>query len=142
MAVAKNTAFLYYDLIIMSKASELVSCAVVGKDFTTVVVGNKSYVIIPPTIHKIAGCGHYLSGLDGMETLKDVLLAMKDMKLVTKALSWLIQGDDDLCDELSSGTLEEVVDALDKGLSMISAENFCKLSVLAKNVATLTAKQR
>jgi hypothetical protein len=57
-------------------------------------------------------------------------------------LSWLIKGDESLSDELARGEFDEVVEALAVGLSMVSTENFYKLSVLAKNVATLTAKER
>ena len=44
----------------MEKASKIVSAAVLGKDFETVFVNGKAYVIHPPTIHKIAGAGYYL----------------------------------------------------------------------------------
>ena len=69
-------------------AAKIVNSSIIGADFKTIVINNKSYVISPPTIHKIAGAGCYLA------------------------------------------------------LSFISAENFYKLSVLAKNVRNLTAKQK
>lgn len=72
----------------------------------------------------------------------DMLRSLKDVEIVSRALSWLITGDESLSEELRKGTFDEVVEALAVGLSMISAENFYKLSVLAKNVATLTAKER
>lgn len=75
-------------------------------------------------------------------TVMDMLRSLKDVGTASRALSWLIQGDENLYEELSSGTFDEVVEALATGLSMISAENFYKLLVLAKNVALLTAKQR
>ena len=62
--------------------------------------------------------------------------------MASRALSWFIQGDENLHEELSCGTFDEVVEALATGLSMISAENFYKLLALAKNVAILTAKQK
>ena len=126
----------------MEKASKIVSAAVLGKDFETVFVNGKAYVIHPPTIHKIAGAGYYLSDLKDGITVMDMLRSLKDVDTASLALSWLIQGDETLHEELSHGTFEEVIEALATGLSMISAENFYKLSVLAKNVALLTAKQR
>lgn len=123
-------------------AAKIVNAAVLGKDFETVVVNGKAYVINPPTIHKIAGVGHYLSDLKEATTVIDMIRSLKDVKQASLALSFLITGDESLSEELDKGTFDEVVEALATGLSMISTENFYKLSVLAKNVANLTAKQR
>lgn len=99
-------------------------------------------MINAPTIHKIAGAGYYLSGFEECKTVMDMLRSLKDVGAAPRALSFFIQGDDSLYDELSQGTFDEVVEALAIGISMISVENFYKLSVLAKNVALLTAKQK
>lgn len=107
-----------------------------------VIVNEKSYVIYPPTIHKIAGAASYLSNLGKIETLEDVFRSMKDTPNASHALSWLIKGNDDLYEELSKGTFDENVEALSVAFSLISAENFAKLSVLAMNVAKLAATQR
>lgn len=123
-------------------ASKIINAAVLGKDFETVFVNGNVYVIYPPTIHKIAGAGYYLCDLKEAVTVMDMLRSLKDVGTASRALSWLIQGDENLYEELSSGTFDEVVETLATGLSMISAENFYKLLVLAKNVALLTAKQR
>lgn len=123
-------------------ASKIINAAVLGKDFETVFVNGNVYVIHPPTIHKIAGAGYYLCDLKEAVTVMDMLRSLKDVEMASHALSWLIQGDENLSEELSAGTFDEVVEALATGLSMVSAENFYKLSVLAKNVALLTAKQR
>jgi len=123
-------------------ASKIINAAVLGKDFETVFVNGNVYVIYPPTIHKIAGAGYYLCDLKEAVTVMDMLRSLKDVEMASRALSWLIQGDENLCEELSAGTFDEVVEALATGLSMVSAENFYKLSVLVKNVALLTAKQR
>ena len=123
-------------------ASKIINAAVLGKDFETVFVNGNVYVIYPPTIRKIAGAGYYLCDLKEAVTVMDMLRSLKDVEMASRALSWLIQGDENLCEELSAGTFDEVVEALATGLSMVSAENFYKLSVLAKNVALLTAKQK
>ena len=123
-------------------ASKIINAAVLGKEFETVFVNGNVYVIHPPTIHKIAGAGYYLCDLKEAVTVMDMLRSLKDVEMASRALSWLIQGDENLSEELSAGTFDEVVEALATGLSMVSAENFYKLSVLAKNVALLTAKQR
>lgn len=136
------TTFTLLNYMSMNQGAKIVSDAIIGNDFRVVIVNSKSYIIHPPTIHKIAGVGSYLSNVKGMETLEDVLLSMKDIPDASHALSWFINGNDDLFDELSKGTFEENIDALSVALSLISVENFMKLSALAKNVALLTANQR
>lgn len=126
----------------MGNAAKIVSSSVLGMDFETVVVNGKAYVIMPPTIKKIAGAGYYLSELGDGDTLRDIIHSMSKIDSSCHALSWFIQGDDNLFDELSNGTLEEVTEALSVAVSMISTENFFKLSVLAKNVQNLTAKAK
>lgn len=125
----------------MNKAAKIVNGSLLGMDFETAIVNGKAYVIMPPTIHKIAGAGYYLSNLGEGATVRDILMSLKDIEAASYALSWFIQGNDSLSEELSKGTQEEVTEALGMAISMISAENFYKLLVLAKNVASLTAKQ-
>lgn len=126
----------------MDNAAKIVNSAVLGMDFETAIINGKSYVIMPPTIKKIAGAGYYLSDLGNGDTIKDMIASLSNISSSAHALSWFIQGDDSLYDELSNGTLEEVADALSTAVSMIPAENFCKLSVLARNVQSLTAKAK
>lgn len=123
------------------KASLLVSSAVLGMDFKTVLVNNKTYIILPPTIKKIAGAGYYLSEIKDAESIRDVLLTLSTDS-AAHALSWLIGGNDDLFEELKEGSYDEIVSALELGYSLISTENFFKLSSLARNVANLIAKQK
>ena len=126
----------------MKNASKIVNGAIIGMDFKTVVVNGKAYVIMPPTIHKIAGAGYHLTDLIAGETVKDVLSSLGKVDSAARALSWFIQGDEGLSEELAKGTFDEVVTALEEAYSLISVENFCKLSALAKNVAILTARQK
>ena len=58
------------------------------------------------------------------------------------ALSWLIVGDNSLQEELSKGTYEENVNALDEVFSMIDSKVFLKAVSLAKNVSLLAAKPK
>lgn len=126
----------------MDNAAKIVGASIVGKEFETVFVNGNAYVVKPPTINQIAGAGYYLSSLDKLDNIHDMLRSFKDIEDASKALSWLIQGNEKLARSLSKGTLDEIVDAISVSVSMISAENFYKLSVLAKNVANLTAKRR
>lgn len=126
----------------MENAAKIIGSAIIGKDVEIVFVNGKAYTIAPPTISRIAGAGYYLSSLGEANSALDMIRSFKDIKQASKALSWFIQGNEKLTAQLSKGTLDEVVDALATAIGMISAENFYKLSVLAKNVANLTAKQR
>lgn len=123
-------------------AAKIVNSSIIGSDFKTIVVNNKSYVISPPTIHRIAGAGYYLANFPECNTLHDILVSLKDMDNAAHALSWFIKGNDSLFDELLKGTFNEIVEGLEIAFSLISAENFYKLSILAKNVQNLTAKQK
>lgn len=123
-------------------AAKIVNSSIIGSDFKTIVVNNKSYIISPPTIHRIAGAGYYLANFPECNTLHDILVSLKDMDNAAHALSWFIKGNDSLFDELLKGTFNEIVEGLEIAFSLISAENFYKLSILAKNVQNLTAKQK
>ena len=123
-------------------AAKIVNSSIIGSDFKTIVVNNKSYIISPPTIHRIAGAGYYLANFPECNTLHDILVSLKGMDNAAHALSWFIKGNDSLFDELLKGTFNEIVEGLEIAFSLISAENFYKLSILAKNVQNLTAKQK
>ena len=118
----------------MSKGSKLVTDAVLGMDSKTVVVNGKVYFVPSPTIYRLAGAGKYLSDFGEENTVSDILRSVNGSMNLCKALSWLICGNIKLANELSKGTFEEVVIALE--------ENFSMLSTLARNVAGLIAKPK
>lgn len=126
----------------MNAGAKLVSEAITGMDFRTVMVGGRSYTAYPPTIHKLSGAISHLSGVEEAGNLKEVLLSLGESGAYSKALSWLIAGDESLSEELSEGTLDEVVDALEEALSMIDSKVFLRAVSLAKNVSLLAAKPR
>lgn len=126
----------------MSKGSKVVSASIIGADFVNVMVNNKVYSIFPPTIHKLAGAGLYLSDFGNEENVRDILVSINNADKLAHALSWLIKGDNSLFNELEQGTFDELVDAVNQAYSLISVENFAKLSALAKNVAMLIANQK
>lgn len=123
-------------------AAKIVSSAILGMDFKVVIVNGKSYIVTPPTIKKIAGAGYWLSDVKDGKDMRELLASINNVEPLAHALSWFIQGDDSLFEELSNGTLDEVIDGLESAYSLLSTKNFLRLSVLAKNVASLTAKQR
>ena len=136
MGVGKLTLFVYMN------ASKIVTGAIVGLDFKTILVNGKAYAVFPPTIAKIAGATYYLSDLGKADTLNEVLKTLSEAEKGAKALSWLVKGDESLSEEFIQASFEDVVNGLEIALSLISAESFIKLSTLARSVLGLTAKQR
>lgn len=126
----------------MNGDSRVVSASIIGADFVNVMVNGKCYTVFPPTVHKLAGAGLYLSGFGDEQTTRDVIKSINNSDKLAHAFSWLVQGDDSLSEELSYGTFDELVDAISEAYSLISVEAFAKLSALAKNVAKLVANQK
>lgn len=128
----------------MSKASKLVSDAVIGNDFSIVYVNSKAYTIHPPTIKVLAGAISCISDLElgDNATLKDMLLSAKDCKAYAKALSWFIKGNQSLSAELSKGTFEEVLNALSSAFDLIGVTPFLKAASLTRNASLLAASPR
>lgn len=123
------------------EGAKIVSSAILGMDFKVVMVNGKSYIVTPPTIKKLAGAGYWLSSIKG-DTIKEVFLSKENPEAFAHALSYMIQGDDSLFDELSNGTDAEIKEALDEAYSMVSVKNFIGLSDLARNVTSLIAKPK
>lgn len=126
----------------MNEGAKIISKSVIGSDFRTIFVSGKAYTVYPPTIHRLAGAISYLSDVKEADNLRDVLLSLGESEAYSKALSWLIAGDESLSEELAQGTYEENVNALDEALSMIDSKVFLKAVSLAKNVSLLAAKSR
>lgn len=126
----------------MSKASKLVADAILGEDSVTIMVNGKTYCISPPTIIKLVKAAKYLDSFEDGKTLAEVLGMLKNLDDACKALSVFIQGDESISDELSKGTLEEVVNGLQTAYSLISIKDFQTLSILAKSAARMIAKPR
>lgn len=121
---------------------KLVNGAILGFDGEPVEINGIVYIIKPLTIAKLSGGMFWLSDLTDVHSFEDIFKALKDIDKVSKALSWFINGDDSLSNELSKGTLEEVVHAIEKAVSTVSAANFTKLLTLVRSVARLTANPR
>lgn len=128
----------------MSKASKIVSDAIIGNGFSIVYVNSKAYTIHPPTIKTLAGAISCISDLDlgDNATLKDMLLSAKDCKAYAKALSWFINGNQSLSAELYKGTFEEVVDALSSAFDLVGVNPFLKAASLTRNASLLAASPR
>lgn len=128
----------------MSKASKLISGAIIGADYTLVYVNNKAYPVNPPTIRRLAGAIHCVSDLDFDDkgTLKDMFLSAKDCEAYAKALSWFVAGDLSLSEEFQEGTFEDVVDALSSALDLVGVNPFLKAASLTRNASLLAASPK
>lgn len=126
----------------MNKAAKLVSSAIVCADFEVIDINGKAYVIKPPTIKKMAGAVARLSklALPDSATLKDMFCVQEDAGEYAMALSYLIQENYELADELSQGTFEEIVNGLATAFDMISAKSFSIAASLTKSASVLVAK--
>lgn len=120
----------------------MVASAIVGLDYRIIVVNDKSYIIHPPTIAKIAGATYWLCEAGDGKTLREILVSLSKSENLTKALSWFIQGNEDLGEELTKGTLDEIVNGIEAAFSMIEAQNFMKLSALQRSASLLVAKPK
>ena len=127
----------------MNIASKITSAALIGEDYINIIVANHSYTLYPPTIERIARASFFLSDLpENCAGLADMVESMKNIESSCCALSCFITGDSRLAEELKKGTLDEIVEGLSVALTLISPENFIKLSALTKNVARLVARAR
>ncbi len=126
----------------MNNDSKIISASIIGADFVNVMVNDKCYTVFPPTVHRLAGAGLYLSDFGDEQDLREIIKSINDAGKLAHALSWLINDDDSLFDELSHGTFDELVNAVCEAYSLISVESFTKLSTLAKNVSRLIANQK
>lgn len=126
----------------MNKAEKLVSSEAVGANIQFVEVNGTMYPVKPPTINRVAGAVACLSGLalnDG-KTIRDVLNIQENAREYARALSFLIQEDYELTDELAKGTYDEVIEAIDTAFGMISPRSFSIAASLTKSASALVAR--
>lgn len=128
----------------MNEAAKIISNAIIGGSFKTVIVNEKPYTVYAPRIYTMAGAFSCLAELDLKEgaSLKDILLSQKDSDKYAEALSWFIKGDASLKDELSKGTYEEVINGLSESFNLISPQVFRNAVNLTRNAAEMTAKAK
>lgn len=128
----------------MSKASKLVSTAIIGGDYKLIYIGGKAYPVPPPTIKRMAGAISCISDLDLGEngTIKEMFLSCKDAEAYSKALSWLVKGDLSLSEEFTDNTLEEVIEGLSIAFDMVGVVPFLKAASLTRSASLLAASPK
>lgn len=139
MLYISHLLFIFQD---MDNAARMVTAALLGRDSANVKIAGVTYKINAPTIKKIAGAGYWLSEFGDEKNDGDYVAELRSMDKVAKAVSWFIQGDEGLEEDLKKGTLSELVKAISVSMEMIGIQNFAVLSTLAKNVKMLIAKPR
>lgn len=122
--------------------AKMIASAIIGLDYKMVIVNDKAYIIEPPTIERIAGATAWLCEYGDGKTLREILTSLSKAENLAKALSWFIQANEDLSEELAKGSLSEIVAGLEAGFSMIDASNFMRLSALQKSARLLVAKPK
>lgn len=127
----------------MNKGADIVSKALLGVEACTIVIKGKPYFVKPFTVKQIAGIGLSLSGFDNDgNTLSDLLKAMTDTEGAAKALSYAVAGDESKYEEFLQAPFGEVVEALEKCLSLINIQDFQRLSGLSRSVRLLIANPK
>lgn len=140
--MAAEEVFLFRRFVYMD-AAKIVSSAIIGADAENIIVGGKAYFVSPPTIRKLAGAGFYLSNLAPTEETNVAdILKLLGTDNAAHALSWFVAGDESLTETFLDAPFSDVVGGLVIVYSLISTENFLKLSTLARNVSGLIARQK
>jgi hypothetical protein len=134
----------------MNKASKIVSDLVLGERFKTFVVGYKGYTMYSPTIKTIMRCTRELSHIDfTVEDINQLLKESEELYLrAIMALSYAVVGDvedyetkaEQIAEELSSATPEELTTAMNLLLTMISGEEVFLFATCVKKFAQVAAK--
>ena len=122
--------------------TKLVAAEIIGLNVIYIVVNDKTYIVQPPTIHRLSGAAFWLSDIGEGATLADIFSTMEKGENLCRALSWFIQDNDELYQELMQGSIQEVIDALCQIYNTIDISNFIKLSNLVKSVRNLVAKRK
>lgn len=120
--------------------AKLVASAILGMDYRVLIINSKAYILNPPTIHRLCGATYFLSELGEGKTIKEILGMMQKMDNLAKALSWFIEGNDSISEELMAATPGELIEGLEVAFQMIDAGNFLKLSALRRSARMLIAK--
>ncbi len=127
----------------MNQAAKIVTGDLLGYNIEAFIIGDIQYSVKPPTIKVMSKAIYYLSSVDFKEgSISD---AIKEIPIVSddllKGLSCFICGDESLCEQLKLGTFDEVKEALDKCISLISISVF-QCAALAKNIAQVAANPK
>ena len=98
--------------------------ALVGNDYKEFCINGRIYRVSPPTIEVIALVGDALCDNREGEDIEDVVFNTLHCKSFARAMSRMIARDDTLADGLAQARIEEIVDAIEECLSMLSIDEW------------------
>lgn len=122
--------------------ARMVAQAIAGSDAKIIIVGGKAYSVAPLTIRQLAGAGQYLSELPEVATITDAINSITHAECLTKALSWLVRGDESLSGRFAGCPLNDVANGICEAMSTIDTAGFSALLASMRNVKTLIARPR
>ena len=125
--------------------SDWLELANIGMSAEAVSIGGKEYAIHLPSIISMQKIGEYLAQMATSEmsgkTLDEAVRMMTDKKTMAKTVSYILQGDELLVDELSNGSSEELQEAIIIYHGM-TIQSMKMLKRLAESVGKLIGKQK
>ncbi|MDR2791319.1 MAG: hypothetical protein LBB27_01055 [Tannerellaceae bacterium] len=136
-----------------NQAAKLVSEAILGSSFKTVVVGGEAYTLYPPTIRTIARAISHFATVDmqGVETGAEVIARIPASSgALVQGLAVLIVGDGRfrafrewyVKRRLFRGSCAELKEAMTVAVSLMGAEDFFVSASLASSVARMGANTK
>ena len=125
--------------------SDWFELANIGMSAEAVSIGGKEYAIHLPSIISMQKVGECLAQMATSEmsgkTLDEAVRMMTDKKTMAKTVSYILQGDELLVDELSNGSSEELQEAIIIYHGM-TIQSMKMLKRLAESVGKLIGKQK
>lgn len=104
-------------------------------------IGGRAYNVPAPTIKNVSLATQAMGEVpEGCKDLTELFNGM-EKKALCKALSYLIQGDESLSEELSFGTREELSTALESVYADV-LKSLKRVTALASGVCALTVKPK
>ncbi|MBR1525155.1 MAG: hypothetical protein IJ640_00645 [Prevotella sp.] len=117
----------------------------IGMSAEAVSIGGKEYAMHLPSIISMQKIGEYLAQMATSEmsgkTLDEAVRMMTDKQTMAKAVSYILQGDELLVDELSNSSSEELQEAIIIYHGM-TIQSMKMLKRLAESVGKLIGKQK
>lgn len=124
------------------EGAKLVASAILGLDYRVLIINSKAYTLYPPTIGKLAAAAYWLADMGEGSSLNEILRCLSKSDNLAHAMSHLIEGNDDLYEELKDAKMDELVSGIETAFSMIDVSNFIKLSALQRSASLLIAKPK
>lgn len=125
--------------------SNLLQLEGTGMTAQAVTVGDKEYALHLPSIVSIQKVAEYLAEMVVPEmnnkTLDEAVRMMTNSKMMARCVSFIIQGDETLTEELESGSVDELQEVIILYHQM-TIRSMMTLKAQAHNIGKLIGKQK